>query len=109
MRIVNLTPHDVVVLDEDGKTRGVIGVSDRVLRLSTVDDGESEETAGVTIRNVRFGVLEWTPERQEDTRYLVSLPVAIAFHRDDFLVPYGEVRDESGRIIGCRELARPVA
>ena len=44
------------------------------------------------------------------TWYMVSLALALsqAGYRPDLLVPYREVRNREGTIIGCRSLARPV-
>jgi hypothetical protein len=44
-----------------------------------------------------------------NTWFVVSLPLAlIAKDRGDLLVPWRQVRDPSGTVIGCRILARPV-
>lgn len=44
------------------------------------------------------------------TWYVVSLALALAQagYRPDLLVPYQEVRNLEGTVIGCRSLARPV-
>lgn len=43
------------------------------------------------------------------TYYVVSLVVALAIRsRPDLLVPYREVRNMAGSVVGCRQLARPV-
>jgi hypothetical protein len=34
--------------------------------------------------------------------------LSLAPRRDDLLVPYREVRNSDGTVIGCRELAQPV-
>lgn len=34
---------------------------------------------------------------------------ALAVRREDFVVPFDEVRDDTGRIIGCRDLAQVTA
>lgn len=48
---------------------------------------------------------EYHPHR---TWFVVSLVVALAAgNRTDLLVPYREVRNLEGSVIGCRQLARP--
>lgn len=109
MTIINLTPHDVVVhLDEDPMGEKVcFPASGEVARLASIELGERRDE-GVLVQDVEFGHLLKSPERVEGTRYIVSLPTALAQPRPDFLVPFREVRDEDGRIVGCRALARPL-
>lgn len=108
MAIINLTPHDVTLLDEDNKVVEVFPASGEVLRLGTVDLG-SQVIVGVgRVDLVEFGHLNNPPKPKINTWYIVSLPCALSRPRSDFLVPYMEVRDDQGRIIGCKSLARPV-
>jgi hypothetical protein len=47
------------------------------------------------------------PEPQDDTLYIVSRAVAEAARdRDDLVVPDNVIRDDQGRVIACRALAR---
>lgn len=58
---------------------------------------------------VEFGHAHNLPPKQKGIWLVVSLPVALAcIGRDDLLVPYLEVRGETGSVVGCRMLARPV-
>lgn len=109
MTIINLTPHDVIVwLDDNPMGEKVcFPASGEVARLSAIELGERHDE-GVLVQDVEFGHLLKSPPRVEGTRYIVSLPVELAQPRDDFLVPFREVRDDLGRIVGCRALARPV-
>lgn len=105
MRVKNLTPHDVRILAEDGSTVTVYPPAGPPVRLrtevlTTVDSG-----GGFPMHAVQYLEAQDAPEQDEDTVYIVSLPTALAVRRDDFLVPYDEVRDEQGRIIGCLSLA----
>lgn len=59
------------------------------------------------------GLVHPLPEPQEGVWLIVALVVAIqqtytGYNRSDLLVPYREVRNLSGTVIGCRQLARPV-
>ena len=61
----------------------------------------------VDIMQKSFTEIEGLPEPQENTIYIVSALVAgAAKDRDDLVVPNDIVRDDKGRIIGCRSLAR---
>jgi hypothetical protein len=108
LRVVNLTPHDVVILDADQQEVCRYPRSGDVARLATVELASFPLADGVTVQMVEFHHLVEAPERIDGTRYIVSLPTALASPRPDFLVPYGEVRDDAGRIIGVRTLAQPV-
>lgn len=63
------------------------------------------------VRSASYGSVVGLPDPEPDTWYIVSLATALAAAlatgRNDLLVPYDQIRDEDGRIIGCRELARP--
>ncbi|MEV5350405.1 hypothetical protein [Streptomyces achromogenes] len=59
---------------------------------------------------VEYGHAHDLPPARDGLRYIVSLVVALALtdRRGDLLVPYREVRDASGTVIGCRQFAQPV-
>ena len=105
MKVVNLTPHPVVVL-RDGE-RIEFPPSGQVARL-----GEEIVSTGMTIEGVpvvekRLSGLDLPPV-QPGVFYIVSLAVAQVARREDLLVPDDLVRDERGQVIGCRRLARIV-
>lgn len=117
MKIINLTPHDVTVMPVDGADSVTFAPHPSgPLRLATVDLGTKHwelpgmlgDNVAVPVETVEFHHLLNPPPRVAGTWYIVSLPCALAAPRGDFLVPYSEVRDEQGRIIGCRLLGRPV-
>ncbi len=109
MPVVNLTPHDISIIGKDGEVRSTFPASGEVLRLSTIDLGtQAYPEVDAPVELVEFGHLLNPPRKLPGVWYLVSLPCALAHPRGDFLVPYLEVRDDSGRIIGCRLLGRPV-
>jgi len=61
----------------------------------------------VDIMQKSFTEIEGLPEPKEGTIYIVSALVAgAAKDRDDLVVPNDTIRDDQGRIIGCRNLAR---
>lgn len=114
MKIINLTPHDVVFGetpdDIKNKKCAVVPASGTVARaktsreqINTFDiDGHS-----VPVNQTKFGEVENLPEPQKDTIYIVSAIVANAVpERSDLFIVDDAIRDESGRIIGARAIAR---
>lgn len=109
MRLINLTPHPVTIVNEDGaiiatypsegeariaQTNAPCGVLDRV-----------------PICKATYGEAIGLPEPQPDTGYIVSyitiaqIKLSGARTVDDLYYPTEMVRDEKGRIIGSRYLA----
>ena len=102
MRVVNLTPHPIIVVS-DREVRK-FEPSGQVLRLAeTVENvGELE---GIPLVRKTLRLEGELPPRQDGVYYVVSLAVAQVVGRPDFLVPDDLVRDEEGRVIGCRRFA----
>lgn len=112
--ILNLTPHPIRVYTderEDGiddlesHLRYVFEPEQTPARLATIELG-----GGITFEMVEFGHAQNLPPKRDGYQYVVSLVVALALadRRSDLLVPYREVRNSSGTVIGCRSLAQPV-
>jgi hypothetical protein len=78
----------------------------------------AESLTAIAVEGVNYGSVYGLPpldteatdiNLQPRTYYVVSLVVALAARsRPDLLVPYREVRNMAGSVIGCRQLARPV-
>lgn len=107
MKLVNLTPHTVNVVLEDGATlniasSGVVArCSQSDVNVGTIDvDG-----IAVPLTETSFGDVVDLPAPAPDTLYIVSRLVATAANRDDLVVPNGIVRDDNGNIIGCKSLS----
>ena len=105
MKIKNYTPHEVVVMNDQNEviarfpSVGIIRLNESRELIKTLD--------GIPVYKKKFGGSEFLPPEQPDTYYIVSLPVLQAFpDREDFVAPDQLVRDEKGRIIGCRAFAR---
>jgi hypothetical protein len=102
-KLVNLTPHPIVILGDTPCTIPPSGTEARVVEY-TCDNEEILE--GVHLVTKHLDYIEGLPERTEEERYyIVSRIVALAAMRSDLLVPDDFVRDESGNILGCRRLA----
>lgn len=106
--IHNLTPHDVVLLDNAGevirtfKSEGVARAKQETVECGFIED--------VRIVRMSFGEPVGLPAVEEGQYYIVSaMTVASAkqYGRSvcDLLLTADAVRDESGRIIGCKALA----
>lgn len=136
--IVNLTPHplNLYPLDcpdriEEGAVEPLFTVapSGAVARIAEntlgtwfsdcFDHGVAAESfTTVQVEGVEYGNITGLPPYDQEawdlnlrprTYYVVSLVVALAARgRGDLLVPYREVRNATGTVIGCRQLAQPV-
>ena len=119
MKIVNLTPHEIVLFppDDGGEDVNdpivVIPPSGTVARCSANTEQigfvEDDETDGyrIPLTHTVLGDLEGLPPPQDGTVYICSLLAATAaakLGRRDVVVPAEAVRDDAGRIIGCRSL-----
>lgn len=110
MKLVNLTPHALVIMPEgpDGPTV-TIPPSGIVARCATSRVQVNTVTVdGVTIpvNRTEFGAVTGLPDPQPDTIFVVSALVAQAVpDRQDVFIVDDAVRDEQGRIIGARALA----
>jgi len=105
-KLVNMTPHDVVVLNSDNTVLMVLPKTDSTVRLS-VNTVECEPLGKVPTSKTVFGDAVGLPDFEENTYYVVSQLVKSALpHREDLLVPADVVRDEKGLILGCRSLGR---
>lgn len=107
-RVVNLTPHAVTLSGPDGSV--TIEPSGRVARVGILE----RDTGVLDIGGVTVPVYETAPYAEEEpppaeagTIYIVSRQVAEAFpERSDLFVVHKTVRDEEGRIVGAKALAR---
>jgi hypothetical protein len=108
MQLVNLTPHEIIIV-RDGERLAVppSGVVARVAATRRVVATIDVDGMVIPVNRVEFGQVENLPEPQAGTWYIVSAIVAQAVpERDDLVIPDDAVRDDQGRIIGARALAR---
>lgn len=105
-KILNMTPHPIVIIGVDGQVIETIQPSGSLIRLkaSTVTVGQINM---IPVSETVFGEPEGLPEPAEDTYYIVSAIVKTALpSRSDLLVTAEAVRDGNGNIVGCRSLGR---
>lgn len=106
MKIVNLTPHTINFIDSCGHIMVQIEPSGNIARITT-DTVVTGEINSIPVTETRFGKLENLPSPTENTCYIVSSIVAQrCVGRDDVFVPNEPVRDDHGRVIGCRSLGK---
>lgn len=105
MKMINLTPHAISFLDKDNNlitcvpSAGVARAAQKRVPVSTVN--------GIVVNRTEYGEAEGLPDPAKDTIYIVSVLTAQAApDRDDLYIVDDTVRDEQGRIIGCRALAQ---
>jgi hypothetical protein len=99
-RIINLTPHPLVLAD------GRIIESSGIARCAQVDEVIGN-IAGLPVVVTRFGEVYDLPDPVEGAVYVVSSITAQACKgRLDVFVPARPLRDAQGRITGCAALGR---
>lgn len=107
--IKNLTPHAVTIVAADGTVDRTIP-SDGVARAAQMMK-PAGAIDGITLVDMVYGEPVDLPDPQDGMFLIVSALTAQAAKAagrptDDLLLPADAVRDEAGRIIGCRALAR---
>jgi hypothetical protein len=113
MQLVNLTPHVItlvcqdgnVVLDPAGPAARVTMAADEPVGSLVVDG-----IAVPLVRTATTGVVTGLPDPRPETLYVVSRQVLDACpDRADLVMTHGAIRGDGGAIIGCRALARPAS
>lgn len=110
MKLINLTPHDVVLRLEEGREK--IYPSEGNARVTTHSEVVGQ-VDGVEIVSQQYGDIDGLPSPQDGVLYIVSLVVrqaAQAQGRDDVISPdtspQGAIRDGEGRIVAVRRFVR---
>ena len=105
---VNLTPHPVVLYPVYGPIQ-TFPPQDRPLRLRERQVDYHED--GPIVTSLLNLFLSEVPPKKEDTVYIASMPYCMALSgaglsdRTDIVYPIDQVRDDKGRILGCRGFA----
>ena len=108
-QLVNLTPHAVKIFGDDDSVIAEFESAGVARATQTnIPDGD---IGGVPIVQTKFGEVIDLPEPQPDTMYIVSIITlqaarAAGRNMDDLLIVTDMVRDDQGRILGARALAR---
>ena len=100
LEVVNLTPHSINIVG--GPT---FEPSGQVARISSTNENAGEliiNGESVPLITQEFGEVIGLPEEKEGTMFIVSGLIFANSERKDLLVPGEQVRDEQGRVIGCK-------
>lgn len=116
MKIINLTPHEIVYIKADGTSETF--PSSGNLRADRVETSR-KEIDGFTICDYRYSRKEMTEEIKrllienagKDCYFIVSKITMEALRElfidiSSFLIVGDTVRDDSGKVIGCRSFSR---
>jgi len=105
-RLINLTGHTITIYDEVGNQLTIppegdrLGVDSRQKEIGFVAKFPIQVPIIIINRQINQDDL---PPKIPGTAYIVSMVTAMAYpERTEFLVPGEKVRDEHGRIIGCK-------
>ena len=107
MTIINLTPHPINIIDEEGN---IIKVFESAgVARATQEDVEIGTVEGVPIIKMTFGEPVDLPEPSDRVFYIVSVITANAARLSgrttrDLFITGKTVRNDKGQIIGCQAL-----
>ncbi len=107
--IINLTPHKINIVDEEGdvikvfESEGVARAAQKDVKIGMLE--------GIQIIETEFGEPIDLPEYDQGTYYIVSAITAKAAslsgrNTRDLLLTGKTVRNSDGQIIGCQALAK---
>jgi hypothetical protein len=103
--VVNLTPHDINVIMEDGSNI-VLPKCSTPARCSEYVLHTFTDILPVNVVSKKFGDTENLPNYKEGTYYVVSAIVKAANpYRMDLLLVNDTVRNSEGQIVGCKTFA----
>jgi len=114
VRFVNLTPHEVKVVDEKGNPILVVPPSGVQARLGT-NFAEVRKILGIPVHKVTYGEIQGLPpEPEPNTIYIVSslcLAGVPEKFKDCVVAPNTNpgfaIRDEKGNIVGVKGFLAP--
>lgn len=102
--LVNCTPHPLNIVQRNGETLTVepSGIVARCASTEVLD----QAIGLIDITKQTLGNVEDLPDPVQGVYFIVSRLVASAAKRDDLLVPGALLRDDNGKVIGCKGLSR---
>lgn len=110
MKFFNLTPHAVNLMDDENRiiaTFTPAGIVARAKQVNTLVETVDANGVPIKVYRAEYGTIENLPEPKEGCAYLVSaLTAQAAKGRNDIYVTMDPVRDEQGRIVGCRAFGK---
>lgn len=106
MKIINLTPHNVDICDDDGNIIKTYVASGKVARLVT-NPGKKYFIDGVPVEEAAPDTTIGLLPPEEGTLYIVSrITLGRNPDRKDLIAPINRVYGYGGKVIGCRGFQR---
>lgn len=109
MKYINLTPHKVVLMNNENK---VIAEFESKGNVRVGMEYSYETKDGIPVGKIKYTELEGLPDPEKDTMYILSniaFNAAKAIGRNDVCYPAGKMfRNEEGQIIGSEFLATEI-
>lgn len=103
--IINLTPHQINIYNEEKELVTEVAPSGVVARVS-VKRGRKGAIDGIPLFVTAYGAVENLPEQDGNTYIVSGLVRAAAGDRFDLYQPGELLRDADGRPIGCIGLSQ---
>ena len=101
---VNLTPHAINVFNNENVQIAAFG-SNGVARCSTSTESDGV-IGGIPFTKTQMGDVIGLPAKQDGVFIIVSRLICAACpDRDDLVIVDQTVRDEAGRIVGCKSFS----
>lgn len=115
MRLVNLTPHEIKIIGENGTVTlppsGVVARLEMSRKTFTFESPLAVNDVLIDILRTEYGEITNLPPPEPGVRFITSLIVAqraaVVFRRFDVYSPGELVRDSAGQPIGCKGLSFP--
>ncbi len=119
LNIINLTPHEITILNEFKTVVMVVPPSGRIARLDSDKELLNSQKSGIFQHPIPFFVSKYGipiclkdgeqvafPEEQTGIIYIVSGIFRASYKRNDLWQPGELVRNEDGQPIGCIGLSQ---
>ena len=103
MKLVNLTPHEMHIFNENDELVATVPPSGTVARVS-VKYTKTGEFESIPLYKAEYGDIEGLPDPEPKVLFIVSGMVKAATDRKDVVAPGELIRDSEGKPIGCRGL-----
>lgn len=107
VEFVNLTPHDINLITEQGTITFESAVEKEFTARCSEERSLEKDIKGVIINQKNFGEVANLLEPKENRYYLVSnMVISACPNRCDLIAPDEIVRNENGQIVGCRSFSK---
>lgn len=103
--LINATPHPLNIVQRDGSvlTLASSGIVPRCESNEVID----QAIGLIEVTRQTLGHVQGLPDPVPGLYFIVSRLVASAAdNRDDLLVPGSLIRDDQGKVVGCKGLSR---